>query len=119
MVFNLAFFGECPSHQIKDRIKICIHKDGVVLTAPDANINTGKILFGKKNANLNTRQINQLYSIPIRDASKAWFYPRPSGCTKLTSGYILRFQVLLGLEVQQVGVNVALQSHEIFHITII
>ena len=34
---------------------------GVVLTAPDAKINTGKFFF-EKNANLSTRQINQLYS---------------------------------------------------------
>ena len=63
MVFNLAFFGEAHQRQIKDRIKICLHEDGVVLTAPDAKINTGKILFWKKNANLSTRQNNQLYSI--------------------------------------------------------
>ena len=25
--------------------KICLHKDGVVLTAPDAEMNTEKILF--------------------------------------------------------------------------
>ena len=42
-VFNLAFFGD--QRQIKDHIKICLHKDGAVLTAPDAIINTGKILF--------------------------------------------------------------------------
>ena len=46
---------------MKDRIKICLHKDGVVLTAPDAKTNTAKILFEKK-VNLSTRQINQLYS---------------------------------------------------------
>ena len=34
--------------QIENRIKICLHKDGVVLTAQDAKINTGKILFEKK-----------------------------------------------------------------------
>ena len=52
------------NNQIKDRIKICLHKDGVVLTAPDAKIITGKILF-EKNANLSTRQINQLYSMCV------------------------------------------------------
>ena len=62
MVFNLAFLANAHQRQIKDRIKICLHEDGVVLTAPDAKINTGKILFEKK-ANLSTRQINQLYSI--------------------------------------------------------
>ena len=51
--------------QIKDRIKICLYEDGIVLTASDAKINTGKILFWKKNANLSTRQINQLYSIHV------------------------------------------------------
>ena len=44
-VFNLAFLVNAHQHQIKDRIKICLHKYGVVLTAPDAKINTGKILF--------------------------------------------------------------------------
>ena len=39
------FLANAHQHQIKDRIKICLHKDGVVLTAPDAKINTGKILF--------------------------------------------------------------------------
>ena len=48
---NLAWFliwrflANAHQCQIKDRIKICLHKDGVVLTAPDAKINTGKILF--------------------------------------------------------------------------
>ena len=56
------FLANAHQRQIKDRIKICLHEDGVVLTAPDAKINTGKIFF-KKNANLSTRQINQLYSI--------------------------------------------------------
>ena len=39
-----------------------LHVDGVVLTVADAKINTGKFSF-EKNANLSTRQINQLYSI--------------------------------------------------------
>ena len=48
---NLAWFliwrflANAHQRQIKDRIKICLHKDDVVLTAPDAKINTGKILF--------------------------------------------------------------------------
>ena len=48
---NLAWFliwrflANAHQRQIKDRIRICLHKDGVVLTAPDAKINTGKILF--------------------------------------------------------------------------
>ena len=45
VVFNLAFLANAHQRQIKDRIKICLHKDGVVLTSPDAKINTGKILF--------------------------------------------------------------------------
>ena len=46
VVFNLAFFlANAHQRQIKDRIQICLHEDGVVLTAPDAKINTGKILF--------------------------------------------------------------------------
>ena len=36
------------------------------LTVPDAKINTRKILFFF-NAYLSTRQINQLYSIPIEE----------------------------------------------------
>ena len=43
--FNLAFLANVHQREIKDRIKIFLHKDGVVLTAPDAKINTGKILF--------------------------------------------------------------------------
>ena len=39
------FLANAHQRQIKDRIKICLHKDSVVLTAPDAKINTGKILF--------------------------------------------------------------------------
>ena len=51
MVFNLAWFlswrflANAHQRQIKDRKKICLHEDGVVLTAPDAKINTGEILF--------------------------------------------------------------------------
>ena len=64
MVFNLAFFlANAHERQIKDPIKICLHKDGIVLTAPDAKIQ-GKYFF-EKNANLSTRQINQLYSTDI------------------------------------------------------
>ena len=39
------FLANANQRQIKYRIKICLHKDGVVLTAPDAKLNTGKILF--------------------------------------------------------------------------
>ena len=51
ILVNLAWFliwcflAKSHQCQIKDRIKICLHKDGVVLTAPDAKINTGKIPF--------------------------------------------------------------------------
>ena len=71
-ITNLAWFliwrflANAHQRQIKDRIKICLHEDGIVLTAPDAKINTGKKLFWKKTANLSTRQINQLYSISIK-----------------------------------------------------
>ena len=66
MVFNLAWFliwrflANAHQRQIKDRIKICLHKDGVVLTAPDAKINTGKILFGKKK-----RQLKYTPNLPV------------------------------------------------------
>ena len=39
------FLANAHQRQIKDCIKICLHKDDVVLTAPDAKINRGKILF--------------------------------------------------------------------------
>ena len=39
------FLANAHQRQIKDHIKICLHKNSVVLTAPDAKINTGKILF--------------------------------------------------------------------------
>ena len=39
------FLANGHQRQIKDRIKPCLNKDDVVLTAPDAKINTGKILF--------------------------------------------------------------------------
>ena len=42
------FLANAHQRQIKDRIKICLHKDDFILTAPDAKINTGKILFWKK-----------------------------------------------------------------------
>ena len=51
---NLAWFliwrflANAHQRQIKDRIKICLHEDGVILTAPDAKINTGKYFFEKK-----------------------------------------------------------------------
>ena len=45
VVFNLAFLANASQRQIKYHIKICLHKDGIVLTAPDAKINTGKIIF--------------------------------------------------------------------------
>ena len=41
----MRFLPNAHQHQIKDRIIICLHEDGVVLTASDAKINTGKILF--------------------------------------------------------------------------
>ena len=56
------FLAKAHQRQIKDRIIIYLHKHGVILTAPDAKNYSGKILFLKKNANLSTRQINQLYS---------------------------------------------------------
>ena len=56
------FLANAHQRQIKDRKKICLHKDGVVLTAPDVKkLIQGKYFF-EKNANLSTRQINQLYS---------------------------------------------------------
>ena len=42
------FLANAHQRQIKDRIKICLHKDGFVLTAPDAKINTEKKTFFKK-----------------------------------------------------------------------
>ena len=60
--FQFGVFWRMPINaKLKIALKICLHKDGLVLTAPDAKINTGKMLF-EKNANLSTRQINQLYS---------------------------------------------------------
>ena len=58
---------------------LCLHVDGVVLTAPDAKLNTGKIFF-EKNANLSTRQINQLHS--MRSVTVSHEKPRKHLCLR-------------------------------------